>query len=161
MLREVAQCPPEDMDKFQDIELYQYFNTNNLWIDLKALQWMLISGEGMLTLPLIINPKIVDDTPVYQLETAMGAAISVFNNSKALVVPRQRFAPVKKTNDLLTIWSGSTTILNDQYQLILKRGLSCRAKDRAGRIDIMRAWSRCNQDLQPYHRSIPVKNSSV
>lgn len=123
MLREVAQCPPEDLDKFQDIGRYQHFNTNNLWIDLKALQWMLISGEGMLALPLIINPKVVDDTPVYQLETAMGAAISVFNNSKALVVPRQRFAPVKKTNDLLTIWSDLYE-LNDQYQLILKRGLS-------------------------------------
>jgi UTP--glucose-1-phosphate uridylyltransferase len=64
MLREVAQCPPEDLDKFQDIGRYQHFNTNNLWIDLKALQWMLISGEGMLALPLIINPKVVDDTRV-------------------------------------------------------------------------------------------------
>ena len=74
-------------------------------------------------LPLIINPKVVDGTPVYQLETAMGAAISVFNHSKALVVPRTRFAPVKKTGDLLAIWSDLYE-LNDQYQIVLRRGLS-------------------------------------
>ncbi len=122
LLREVAQCPPDEIEEFQNIEYYKYFNTNNLWIDLKALQWNLISGDGVMLLPLIINPKIVDDTPVYQLETAMGAAISVFNGSKAVVVPRSRFAPVKKNNDLLAIWSDAYE-LNDQYQVVLRRGL--------------------------------------
>ncbi len=122
MLREVAQCPPEEAEEFQDINLYQYFNTNNLWIDLKALQWNLIAGDGIMLLPLIVNPKIVDDTPVYQLETAMGAAISVFNGARALMVPRSRFAPVKKNNDLLTIWSDLYE-LNDQYQVVLRRGI--------------------------------------
>jgi UTP--glucose-1-phosphate uridylyltransferase len=74
-------------------------------------------------LPLIVNPKVVDGTPVYQLETAMGAAISSFTGSRALIVPRERFAPVKKTNDLLAIWSDAYE-LNDQYQIQLKRGLS-------------------------------------
>jgi UTP--glucose-1-phosphate uridylyltransferase len=69
-----------------------------------------------------VNPKVVDGTPVYQLETAMGAAINIFNNSKALVVPRSRFAPVKKNTDLLAIWSDAYE-LNDQYQVVLKRGL--------------------------------------
>lgn len=123
MLREIAQCPPEDLEQFQDISYYRYFNTNNLWIDLKALQWQLISGDGVMLLPLIVNPKVVDGTPVFQLETAMGSAISVFSKSKALVVPRSRFAPVKKTSDLLAIWSDLYE-LNDQYQIVLKRNVT-------------------------------------
>ncbi|MCK9557730.1 MAG: UTP--glucose-1-phosphate uridylyltransferase [Candidatus Cloacimonetes bacterium] len=122
LLREIAQCPQEDLPAFQDIEKYKYFNTNNLWIDLKALEWHLISHEGLMLLPLIVNPKVIQDQKVYQLETAMGAAISSFKRSKALVVPRQRFAPVKKTNDLLAIWSDLYE-LNEQYQLKLRRGI--------------------------------------
>lgn len=123
LLREVAQCPPEELPEFQNVEYYRYFNTNNLWIDLKALQWNLIAGDGVMLLPLIINPKMVDGTPVYQLETAMGAAISVFHGARALVVPRARFAPVKKNNDLLAIWSDLYE-LNDQYQVVLRRGIN-------------------------------------
>merc|ERR1719324_1236473 len=37
-LRESAQCPKEDEKSFQDTSKYSYFNTNNLWIDLKALK---------------------------------------------------------------------------------------------------------------------------
>ncbi|MDY0152820.1 MAG: UTP--glucose-1-phosphate uridylyltransferase, partial [Candidatus Cloacimonas sp.] len=122
LLREIAQCPADELAMFQDVELFKYFNTNNLWIDLKALEWQIISSEGLLLLPLIVNPKTVDGTEVYQLETAMGSAISIFKNAKALLVPRQRFAPVKKTNDLLSVWS-DVYELNDQYQIVLKRGL--------------------------------------
>merc|ERR1719330_1595122 len=37
-LRESAQCPPEDEKEFQNIGKYKFFNTNNLWVDLEALQ---------------------------------------------------------------------------------------------------------------------------
>ena len=37
MLREVAQTPDEDLDAFQDIARHRFFNTNNLWLDLRAL----------------------------------------------------------------------------------------------------------------------------
>jgi UTP--glucose-1-phosphate uridylyltransferase len=123
LLREIAQCPPSELEDFQDIDKFSYFNTNNLWIDLKALEWHLITHDNLMLLPLIVNPKTVDGTDVYQLETAMGAAISSFTGAKALVVPRERFAPVKKTTDLLAIWSDAYE-LNDQYQITLKRGLS-------------------------------------
>jgi UTP--glucose-1-phosphate uridylyltransferase len=123
LLREIAQCPTDELAEFQDITKFNYFNTNNLWIDLKALDWHLITHENIMILPLIVNPKTVDGTPVYQMETAMGAAISSFKGAKALVVPRTRFAPVKKTNDLLAIWSDAYE-LNDQYQIKLKHGLS-------------------------------------
>ena len=122
MLREIAQCPEEELSEFQNIELYKYFNTNNLWIDLKALQWYLLTGDGTMLLPLIVNPKVVDGTPIYQLETAMGAAISLFKNARAVVVPRTRFSPVKKNNDLLAIWSDLYE-LNDQYHIVLRQGI--------------------------------------
>jgi UTP--glucose-1-phosphate uridylyltransferase len=37
ILREIAQCPEEDLAAFQDIEKYRYFNVNSLWINLQAL----------------------------------------------------------------------------------------------------------------------------
>jgi UTP--glucose-1-phosphate uridylyltransferase len=110
VLREVAQTPEEDLDAFQDVERHRYFNTNTLWVDLEALRDQLERGGGVLGLPMIVNRKTVDpsdpSTPeVIQLETAMGAAIDVFDGARALRVPRRRFAPVKTTNDLLALRS--------------------------------------------------------
>ncbi len=110
ILREFAQCSEKDSRFFQDIKRYKYFNTNNLWINLNALSKLLKERNNNLALPLICNKKTVDprdkkSEPVYQLETAMGAAISVFPKAEAIRVPRSRFLPVKKTNDLLKIRS--------------------------------------------------------
>jgi UTP--glucose-1-phosphate uridylyltransferase len=110
ILRESAQCPPAEMEAFQDIARYRYFNTNNLWINLPALQQELSARGGMLELPLIRNEKPVEPTQpdserVYQLETAMGSAIGLFGGAQALEVDRSRFAPVKKNSDLLGLWS--------------------------------------------------------
>jgi UTP--glucose-1-phosphate uridylyltransferase len=109
-LRESAQCPPDEREDFQDIARHRFFNTNNLWIDLRVLDMTLREYDGLLPLPLIRNEKRVDpDDPTsplcLQLETAMGAAISVFEGARALRVPRERFLPVKTTNDLLMLWS--------------------------------------------------------
>ena len=38
VLREIAQCPPEETDAFTDIHRYRYFNTNSIWINLQHLQ---------------------------------------------------------------------------------------------------------------------------
>ncbi len=119
-LRESAQCPPEEKTEFQDIQLYQYFNTNNLWINLVALQDVLDKQESLLGLPLIINRKTVDpkdkSTPrVFQLETAMGAAISSFQDAQALRVPRTRFAPVKTCDDLLGLRSDVYVLTPDGH----------------------------------------------
>jgi UTP--glucose-1-phosphate uridylyltransferase len=118
ILRESAQCPPEDADHFQDITRHRYFNTNNLWIDLVALEGLLEDNDGALALPLIRNAKAVDprdpaSTPVYQLESAMGAAIALFPGAGALRVPRARFSPVKTTADLLRVRSDATTLTAD------------------------------------------------
>jgi UTP--glucose-1-phosphate uridylyltransferase len=115
LLRESAQCPPEEKEFFQDIERHRYFNTNNLWLNLPALRQALDRENGILPLPLLINRKTLDprdpaSTPVVQLETAMGAALSVIPGAAAIEVPRTRFAPVKTTDDLLALRS-------DYYQM--------------------------------------------
>ena len=118
LLRESAQCPPEDKATFQDISRHRYFNTNNLWVHLPSLRQLMLTRSNKLGLPLICNSKTVDprdpdSTPVYQLETAMGSAIAVFSGSQAVRVPRSRFAPVKKTDDLLLVRSDSYVLTSD------------------------------------------------
>ena len=122
-LRESAQCPQADLESFQDIRRHKYFNTNNLWINLPALKTVLEAKNNILSLPMIRNAKTVDPRdsatpPVYQLETAMGSAIAVFEGAGAVRVPRTRFAPVKTTNDLLAVRSDAY-ILTDDYQVVL------------------------------------------
>lgn len=123
ILRELAQCPPEEQALFQDITRYKYFNTNNLWVHLPTLRQVLDDREGVLGLPLIRNEKPVDPTDpqsyrIYQLETAMGSAIAVFQGAQALRVTRDRFIPVKKNSDLLLLWS-DVYILTAEYHLTL------------------------------------------
>jgi UTP--glucose-1-phosphate uridylyltransferase len=118
VLRETAQTPEEDLEKFGDIDTWKYFNTNNLWVNLKALKAVLDENDGVLGLPMIVNKKTVDpgdkSTPeVFQLETAMGAAVGVFEGAQTLVVPRRRFAPVKTTNDLLILRSDAYVLTDD------------------------------------------------
>jgi len=109
ILRESAQCPQDEMDAFKDIKLYRFFNTNNIWINLKVLE-KLIEKHNTINLPIIKNQKTLDprdeNSPkVFQVETAMGAAISLFEGATAIRVPTSRFVPVKKCNDLLAIRS--------------------------------------------------------
>lgn len=110
ILRDTAQTPPEQMDYFTDVDRHPYFHTNNLWFDLVALKAILEERGGVMGLPLIRNEKTVDpsdktSTPVYQIESAMGAAIEVFPGATAIVVDRARFLPVKATSDLMLIRS--------------------------------------------------------
>lgn len=115
ILREVAQCPDEDVEDFQNIGKHRYFNTNNLWIRLDALKSVLDANGGVLPLPVICNSKTVDPRDastqkVYQLETAMGAALQCFPGARAVCVPRSRFFPVKTCSDLLLLRSDAVEI---------------------------------------------------
>jgi UTP--glucose-1-phosphate uridylyltransferase len=118
VLRETAQTPEEDLEALQDISRHRYVNTNNLWIDLRALADVLRERSGVLGLPLIVNRKTVDpadrSTPeVFQLETAMGAAIGVFEGAQPVRVSRRRFSPVKTTEDLLALRSDAYVLADD------------------------------------------------
>ncbi len=118
LLREVAQCPDGDLESFQDIDRHQYFNTNSLWLNLEMLKAQLEADSGVLPLPMIRNKKTVDprdksSTPVFQLESAMGAAIECFDGSLAIDVPRSRFAPVKSSGDLLALRSDAYVVSDE------------------------------------------------
>ena len=117
VLRETAQVPDGDTS-FTDVERWRYYNTNNLWIDLRALKDLQAADPGAPALPLIVNRKTVDprdkeSMPVIQLETAMGAAVGSIPGARAVQVPRTRFAPVKTTNDLLVVWSDAYELTAD------------------------------------------------
>jgi UTP--glucose-1-phosphate uridylyltransferase len=114
-LRESAQVSPEELEEFQDTTVFRYFNTNNIWLHLPTLAALLRSHNGVLPLATIVNRKTLDprdpeSPPVVQLETALGAAVSLFSDAAAVRVSRRRFSPVKTTNDLLGVRS-------DAYQL--------------------------------------------
>jgi UTP--glucose-1-phosphate uridylyltransferase len=128
ILRETAQTPDADMDAFTDLDRHPYFHVNNLWVDLRALERLLRERDGVMGLPMIVNEKTVDPAdssspPVYQLETAMGAAIGVFAGARAIRVPRSRFVPVKKTSDLLVLRSDAY-VLGDGARIELAGGRS-------------------------------------
>jgi UTP--glucose-1-phosphate uridylyltransferase len=118
VLRETAQVPDEDQEAFEDTERHRFFNANNIWVNLRALKRTLDERDGVLGLPMIVNRKTVDPSDssspaVLQLETAMGAAIGVFDGAAALHVPRARFAPVKTTNQLLVVRSDAYELADD------------------------------------------------
>ncbi|HYO86971.1 MAG TPA: UTP--glucose-1-phosphate uridylyltransferase [Dermatophilaceae bacterium] len=118
ILRESAQTDPGEMRYFTDETRHAYFNTNNLWFDLQQVRDTLTERGGVLGLPLIRNTKTVDpadpNSPqVYQIETAMGAAVEVFDGATAVTVERDRFLPVKTTNDLLLLRSDVYRINDD------------------------------------------------
>jgi UTP--glucose-1-phosphate uridylyltransferase len=119
VLRETAQCPPDEVESYEDVSRWRWFNTNNLWIDLPSLARALDAAGGVLPLSLIRNEKPVDpedpgSARVIQLETAMGAGIAVFEGSRAVRVPGERFAPVKTTSDLLRVRSDAYVLDAEQ-----------------------------------------------
>ncbi|GAA5841596.1 hypothetical protein JCM11251_004226 [Rhodosporidiobolus azoricus] len=108
-LLEIAQVPNDHVEDFKSVRKFKIFNTNNLWINLRAIK-RIMDGDGM-DLEIIVNHKQSDKgEPVIQLETAVGAAIKHFNGAHGINVPRSRFLPVKSTSDLALITS-------DLYQL--------------------------------------------
>jgi len=117
VLRETAQVPDGDTS-FTDVERWRWYNTNNVWIDLRALNDLQAADPVAPSLPLIVNRKTVDPSdsdsiPVIQLESAMGAAIGSIPGARALHVPRSRFVPVKTTDDLLVVRCDAYQLTSD------------------------------------------------
>ncbi len=114
ILRDSAMVADGEDHFFQDNLRHTTFHANNLWVDLRMVDRLLREsldrGEVGLGLPVIVNRKTVDpsdgdSTPVIQIETAMGTAIERIEGARALHVPRDRFRPVKTTNELLLVRS--------------------------------------------------------
>jgi UTP--glucose-1-phosphate uridylyltransferase len=118
ILRDTAQTPKQEMHYFTDEFRHPFFHTNNLWFDLEALARTLRERKSVLGLPLIKNEKTVDPADpsspkVIQIETAMGAAIEVFEGATAIGVGRDRFLPVKTSSDLLVLRSDAYDLEDD------------------------------------------------
>jgi UTP--glucose-1-phosphate uridylyltransferase len=127
VLRETAQTLDEDKEALADLSRHRFASTNNLWFDLEAMRDELDRRDGVLGLALITNVKTVDpsdpESPeVIQIESAMGAAIEVFEGSQLIEVTRERFLPVKTTNDLLVLRSDCYT-LTERHHLALAEGV--------------------------------------
>ncbi|EGG19956.1 UDP-glucose pyrophosphorylase 2 [Cavenderia fasciculata] len=110
-LLEIAQVPPNHVEDFKSIKKFKIFNTNNIWVNLKAIDRVL--KESLLDdMDIIINPKVADGKSILQLEIAAGAAIQFFNNARGVNVPRERFLPVKSTSDLFIVQSNLYSLEN-------------------------------------------------
>jgi UTP--glucose-1-phosphate uridylyltransferase len=109
MLREASQCDEDDLVSCTNIARHSFFNTNNLWLSLESVQ-RLPESKKLDRFPFLVNPKRLNprdpSTPkVYQIESALGSAIELFERSAAVRVPRSRFSPVKNCEDILLLRS--------------------------------------------------------
>lgn len=110
-LLEIAQVPKDHVDEFKSVKTFKFFNTNNLWIGLKAIERILNTDE--MNMEIIVNNKTAENgANIIQLETAVGAAMKCFDGSIGINVPRSRFLPVKKTSDLMLVMSNLYNLRN-------------------------------------------------
>ncbi|KAG7293032.1 putative UTP--glucose-1-phosphate uridylyltransferase [Staphylotrichum longicolle] len=125
-LLEIAQVPKEHVNEFKSIKKFKYFNTNNIWMNLKAIKRVVENDE--LEMEIIPNGKTIpgdkkgeSDISILQLETAVGAAIKHFRNAHGVNVPRRRFLPVKTCSDLMLVKSDLYTVKHGQLQMSSSR----------------------------------------
>ncbi len=116
-LLETAQVENAHLKDFQDVKRFAYFNINNLWINLESLRDRL--KKGNFNLSLIVNPKETGGEKVLQLETAMGSAVGQFERSRVIIVPRERFSPVKTCADLLVRRSDACILREKDLSLVI------------------------------------------
>lgn len=121
-LLEIAQVPKEHVNEFKSIKKFKYFNTNNIWLNLKAVKNVVQNNE--LEMEIIPNSKSIpadkkgeSDVSIIQFETAVGAAIRHFKNARGVNVPRRRFLPVKTCSDLLLVKSDLYSLRHGQLQI--------------------------------------------
>ena len=121
-LLEIAQVPKEHVNEFKSIKKFKYFNTNNIWLNLRAIKRVVENNE--LAMEIIPNGKSIpadkkgeSDISIIQLETAVGAAIRHFNNAHGVNVPRRRFLPVKTCSDLMLVKSNLYKLSHGQLEL--------------------------------------------
>ncbi|KAJ5144672.1 UTP--glucose-1-phosphate uridylyltransferase [Penicillium atrosanguineum] len=152
-LLEIAQVPKEHVNEFKSIKKFKYFNTNNIWMNIRAVKRVVEENE--LEMEIIANEKSIPadkkgeaDQAIYQLETAVGAAIRHFKNAHGVNVPRRRFLPVKTCSDLMVVKS-------DLYRL--EHGQLVMDPNRFGGVPVIKLGSDFKKvsDFQKRIASIP------
>lgn len=144
-LLEIARVPDDKVDDFCDHNKFKVFNTNNIWVNLVALNKRL--NQAPLNLTVLVNQKTLGNTPVVQLETAIGSALECFEGAVGLTVSRERFLPVKKTDDLLLVRSNLFNLDKGQ----LKRN-PIRKSQQLPKIDL----GDFLQNIENFQNSFPV-----
>lgn len=97
-LMELSQVPHEKISHFTPRN-YRYWNTNNLWVNLAAVQKVI--NDKTLELDFVVTNVTTDSRHQILLETPAGMAIQNFASSRAIHVPRIRYRPVKSTSQLM------------------------------------------------------------
>lgn len=155
ILRESAQVKTEDSDDFQNYKKYKFFNTNSIWIKIEELIKIMNQNKGVLDLPLIINKKNINPSDskseeIIQLESAMGSAISLFSNAKIILVPSDRFIPVKNTSNLLYLRSDLVD-MDEYFRLHPVKNI---------KIDLIQEFYKNIEDFEKRFKVIPsLKNA--
>jgi UTP--glucose-1-phosphate uridylyltransferase len=144
-LLEIARVPDDKIDEFCDQKKFKVFNTNNIWINLIALEKRL--NQGPLELTVLVNRKNIGETPVVQLETAIGSALECFEGAVGLTVSRDRFLPVKKTDDLLLVRSNLFTLNKGQLKINPQRKSQYLPKIELGEF---------LQNIENFQNSLPI-----
>ena len=68
------------IDDFKSVKKFNFFNTNNIWAKLDAIERVL--SEKRMNMEIIVNNKTLENgLRVIQLETAVGAAMKCFENA--------------------------------------------------------------------------------
>ncbi|XP_065919352.1 UTP--glucose-1-phosphate uridylyltransferase-like [Dysidea avara] len=121
-LLELAQVPKDKVDEFKSVSKFKIFNTNNLWVNLKAIDRLL--SKDKIHMEVIVNQKAAPGGSgmIIQLETAAGAAMKNFDRAIGIRVPRSRFLPVKTTSDLVLVMSDLYTVTNGSLVMNPNRG---------------------------------------
>ncbi|EFO19897.1 UDP-glucose pyrophosphorylase 2 [Loa loa] len=141
---EMPQVPNDRIDDFCSTNIFKIFNTNNIWVNLRAVKKKL----GEMKMEIIVNKKVLSNGMfVNQLETSVGGAIRNFDKVLSLQVPRSRFLPVKNTQDLLAIMS-------DLYEVTENFSLQFVRKDKAPIIELSRHFSKVSEFRKRF-RDIP------
>lgn len=116
---EIAECPPNKIKEFHSIHKFKYFNTNNIWIKVKAIH-ELMKKDYLKDVDLIINhKKLKNGCDCIQLEYALGSLVKFFDKVQFYLVDRSRFISVKSIEDLELIQSDEYII--DKKTHILKK----------------------------------------
>uniref|UniRef100_A0A914CVW0 UTP--glucose-1-phosphate uridylyltransferase n=1 Tax=Acrobeloides nanus TaxID=290746 RepID=A0A914CVW0_9BILA len=112
---EMPQVPEDHVEDFCSMTTFRIFNTNNIWVNLRAVKEKLNS----ISMEIIANKKkLKNGQEVIQLETSIGGSIRNFESALSVRVGRHRFLPVKKTQDLAAIMS-DLYIVDGNYVLRL------------------------------------------
>lgn len=112
---EINEVAKEDREDFK--RRFQHYNTNNLWVNLRALKRQIEAGDYGDAV--IAQERVLENhMKVLQLETTAGSLINKMKNTLAVVVERRkRYLPVKTTADLMLIQSDIFSILHGALHL--------------------------------------------